>query len=62
MRALDWDSWIGEPPEPPKVAPETDEMRVHDSLLINIISLLLSSSMDVLVDVERLLVKGCDHV
>lgn len=61
-RSLTWDSWIGEPPEPPQVAPESDRRNEHDSLLINIISLLLSANVDVLKDVERILVKGCDSV
>ena len=67
--ALAWDSWIGEkgdprptPPTPPIVLPETDKRRVRDSRLVNIISLLLTSSMDVLNEVERVLVKGCDQV
>ena len=72
MGALAWDSWIGEkgdvmptqpaPPTPPPVLPETDKARVHDTLLVNIISLLLTSSMEVLNEVYAMIVRGCDRV
>ena len=60
--ALDWNDFIGERPIPPTVTPETDKARLHDSLLINVISLSLSASIDVLKEAEAVLVKGCDLV